>query len=237
MIRGMYSAASALDAAMQRQDVNSENLAHVSTPGYRAKGILFQSFDQVLDGVGASIGGVRAEGSYTNFHAGVVHQTGNQFDLALDPDVFLSVQGPNGPVYTRNGSFHLGAAGQLVSEGNYPLLGSGGPIAIPPEAGQVTIGQDGTVSADGNPIGQVRLTRFETPQQLRPVGPTLFDAPPEAGAQPADMGLRQGYLESSNVSPANAMVDMIQAARYFEAAQRALRAISESLQLNTRPTS
>jgi flagellar basal-body rod protein FlgF len=235
MIRGIYSAASALDAAMQRQDVNAENLAQISTPGYRGKGMIFESFGRALGAAGADVSGVHSAGVFTNFQAGPHQQTGNPYHLALNGDAFFALQTPNGEIYTRNGTFHLGSGGEILSEGNYPLLGAGGPITVPPEAQRVAIGTDGNVSADGEPIGKIKLTQFANAQKLVSVGPSLFEAPPAAEAKPADGGVRQGYLEAANVSPANAMVDLIESGRYFEMAQRALRALSDSVQLNTRP--
>jgi flagellar basal-body rod protein FlgF len=236
MIRGLYSAATALDAAGQRQETIAGNLANVATPGYRGVGVHFEPFQNALTQVSAGITGVQPAGTFTNFQPGPIRETGHQFHLALEGDSFFALQGPNGVVYTRNGSFHLGASGQLVSDGGYPVLGANAPITIPPDSGQVTVGLDGSVSADGNPVDQFRLTRFANPGRLVSVGPTLYDAPAEAGAEPGTATVAQGYLEGANVSAAGAMVELIQTSRYFEAAQRALRAISESEQLNTRPT-
>jgi flagellar basal-body rod protein FlgF/flagellar basal-body rod protein FlgG len=238
MIQGMYSAASALDVATQRQEVAAENLAHLSTPGYRGRSITFESFDSALDQAGApsrSISGVRASAPHANFQPGAIRATGGAYHLALDGDAFFALGGPKGTVYTRNGSFHLGSGGQLLSDGNYPVLGNNGPIQIPTEATQVSIGHDGSITADGVPVDTLRLTKFANPQQLTPVGPTLFAATTKAGASPGQADVRQGYLEGSNIAPANAMIELIQSARFFEAAQRAMRAISDSLQLNTRP--
>jgi flagellar basal-body rod protein FlgF len=235
MIRGMYSAASALDAAMQRQTVNAENLAMMSNPGYRGKGIVFESFDRALDAAGAGINGVSAGQVYTNFQAGQFQQTGSPYHLALDGEAFFSLQTPRGEVYTRNGTFHRGPGGEILSEGNYPLLGAGGPITVPADAVDIAIGSDGKITADGNAVGTLKLTQFGDPQKLVSVGPSLYEAPPDAQAKQADGGVRQGYLESANVSPTNAMIDMIESGHYFEMAQRAMRAISDSIQLNTRP--
>jgi flagellar basal body rod protein FlgG len=162
--------------------------------------------------------------------------TGHPYDLALgEPDRFFVLSGPNGPLYTRNGTFFRTAGGQLVSQGGYPLLGDTGAIEFPPETLQLQIASDGSVMADGEPVGQVRVVRFGDLRQLTAAGPTLYTATPDSGLQVAPGRVFQGYREGSNVDPAQAMVKMIIGARYYEAAQRSLRTIAESLQLNTRP--
>jgi flagellar basal body rod protein FlgG len=243
MIRGLYSAATALDVAVQRQEITAENLAHLSTPGYRAKGIQVESFGSALDQVSAGSEptpanfGVRVASSYTSFQPGAIRQTGAPYQLALEGEGFFALQGPQGVIYTRNGSFHLAQDGRILSAGDYPLLGANGPITIPPDSGRVMIGRDGSVQADGSTVDQIRLTRFASPDQLESVGPTLYSATEKAGAEPATVTVLQGAIEGPNVSPAGAMIDLIQSSRYFEAAQRAMRALSDAMQINTRPGS
>lgn len=240
MVRGMYAAASALVTAGEQQDVTAHNLAHSSTPGYRERGVVAETFDRVLGRAVAPTGdlaGARTVRAYHDFRPGPVSETGRPFDLALaDPDRFFVVTGPNGPLYTRNGTFFLTPQGRLVSQAGYPLQGNDGPLTVPPEARLVNIASDGSVTADGEPAGQVRLVRFRDPQQLTAAGPTLYTASVDAGLQVAPGRVLQGYREGSNVQPADALVRMLIGTRYYEAAQRSLRTIAESIQLNTRPT-
>lgn len=240
MLRGIYSATSALVAASEQQEVTAYNLANSSTPGYRERGLVYETFDRVLGRVGESTGdltGTRVQQAYHDFRPGPLQQTNEPYDLALgEGDRFFALQGPNGPLYTRTGTFLRTADGRLVSQGGYPLLGDNGPIRFPPETVRLNIASDGTVTADGEQIGQVRVVRFRDRTQLAAAGPTLYAAPPTAGIQTAPGRVLQGYREMSNVQPADAMVRLIIGARYYEAAQRSLRTMSESLQLNTRPT-
>lgn len=239
MIRGMYAAASGLVAATEQQEVTAHNLSHSSTPGYRERGLLFETFDRVLGrtlGPTGDVTGARTVRAYHDFRPGAYQLTNNPYDLALgEADRFFVLLGPNGPVYTRSGAFRPTAQGLIVSPGGYPLQGTNGSITVPPTAVQVNIAPDGSITADGEPVGQIRTVRFADPQQLVSVGPTLFGAPPEAGAADAPSRILQGYREGSNVQPADAMVRMLLGTRYYEAAQRALRTMAESLQLNTRP--
>ncbi len=239
MIRGMYSAASALVVASEQQEVTAYNLANATSPGYRERGLVFETFDRTLGRATEPTGdivGAKTAQAYHDFRPGALQQTGHPSDLALsDPDRVFVLAGPNGPVYTRNGTFLRTAQGQLVSPGGYPLQGENGPVNFPANANQITVAGDGSVTADGAPAGNVRLVRFTNPGQLTAAGPTLYTAPPNAGLTNAPGRVLQGYREGSNVQPADAMVRLIIGARYYDAAQRSLRAISESLQLNTRP--
>jgi len=239
MIRGLYAAATGLQVASEQQDVTAHNLSHVSTPGYRQRGVTFETFDRTLgrdDPPVGDITGARVSGVFHDFRPGPLQQTGHPYDLALaEPDQLFTLDGPNGRLYTRSGAFRLDAQGRLVSQGGYPVRGEDGPITAPPEASRILIASDGTVTADGEPAGRIRPVRFADPRQLTAAGPTLYTAPPGTAAQPADGRVLQGYREGSNVQPADAMVQMIVGARYYDAAQRSLRAIAESVQLNTRP--
>ncbi len=237
MIRGMYAAATALDAATQNQDVVAQNLAHASTPGYRAKGAVFETFDRVLGRASGDIVGTHLAEGYTDFKPGGLQQTGHPFDLALGNDAFFVLGTPTGQVFSRNGTFRVTPDGQLLSHDGYAVQSrESGAIRLPPGAASVVVAANGTVTADGVNVGRIQIARFDNPNRLTPVGPTLFRGTDEAGQQPADNGILQGFRESSNVSAAQAMVEMISGTRYFEAAQRALRTIGESVQLNTRPT-
>ena len=239
MIRGMYSAASALVVASEQQEVTAYNLANATSAGYRERGLVFETFDRVLGRAEEPTGdivGARTVQAYNDFRPGPLSQTGNPFDLALgEPDSFFALAGPNGPLYTRNGTFYRSADGQLVSPGGYALQSTNGPLTVPPDARQVVIASDGSITADGETLGNVSVVRFTNPQALTASGPTLYTAPPDAGLTPAPGRVLQGFREGSNVQPADAMVRLIIGSRYYDAAQRSLRAISESLQLNTRP--
>ncbi len=232
MLRGLYSATAGWESAVRQQEVLAENLAHVSMPGYRARGATFKT----LVASELSPPPVRqTTRSYLDFRPGPIRETGHPLNLAIDGEGFFALQGPSGPVYTRNGSFHRLADGRIVSEGGYPLLGAGGPISVPAEAQQITVGRDGSLNVDGVQVDQIRLVRFDDGQKLQPVGPTLFAAPAGTNEIPATGSIIQGALEGSNVNPAWTLVEMIHSQRFFEAVQRSLRTLNEAIQLNTRP--
>jgi flagellar basal-body rod protein FlgF len=236
VIRGIYSAATALSVAAQTQDVIAHNLAHLNVPGYRHRGVAFATFDPALSPpVPANTPtGTRVATDFHDFQPGALQMTGAPLDLALTGDGFFVLQGPDGPVYTRDGVFERNAQGQLQNKSGLPVLGANGPITVPATATDVTISEDGTVRAGGQQLGQLQQVRFADPRQLERVGTTLFRAPPGAQQGPGTGTMLQGYRESSNVQAAGEMVAMIRGTRYFEAAQRALRTLSDAIQLNTR---
>lgn len=241
MIRGLYSAATAMDAADQNHEVVASNLAHANVAGFRRRGVAMETFDSALAQVsqktyGDDLSGTHIAKGYSNFEAGPISFTGNSYDVALSGDAFFVVQGPTGPLYTRNGTFQLSSTGELQTKDGRAVRGTAGNITIPPTTKNLSIGVDGSVSADGNSLGKLDLARFDNPGVLIPVGTTLFAAPP--GVSPGSSSnstVQQGYREGSNVEVVSEMVSMIAGMRHSESAQRALRALSEAIQLNTKP--
>jgi flagellar basal-body rod protein FlgF len=223
MIRGLYSAATAL------QD----------RPGYRRQVLAAATFEQELpagaaEQPGAAPLGTRAGAVSSVFEAGSYLHTGNPLDVAVRGDAFLVLQGPDGPVYTRDGVLQLTPDGNLQSATGLPVSSGQGKLTIPAGTRQITIGQDGTVSADRAVIGRIQLARFADPSRLRPLNAALFEAPPGVASESNTGTLLQGYRESSNVHVVNEMVSMIAGLRHYEAAQRALRALGDAVANNTR---
>ena len=224
MDRMIYLSMSGAKATMQRQDTLANNLANVSTPGFRAE---LQAFRAVpVQGSGASTR-VYALETTTGYDgsAGAITATGRNLDVAVTGSSWLSVQALDGTeAYTRGGSFDVSSEGTLVTRSGLPVLGDGGPIQIPPNA-VVSIGGDGTVSAKGTDgkitaVGRLKVVTPEAPLTRGVDG--LFRAPD--GDLPADTNARvqDGALEGSNVSPVETMVAMISAARQFEAQMKML---------------
>ena len=224
MDRMIYLSMSGAKATMQRQDTLANNLANVSTPGFRAE---LQAFRAVpVQGSGASTR-VYALETTTGYDgsSGAITATGRNLDVAVTGSSWLSVQALDGTeAYTRGGSFDVSSEGTLVTRSGLPVLGDGGPIQIPPNA-VVSIGGDGTVSAKGTDgkttaVGRLKVVTPEAPLTRGVDG--LFRA--ADGDLPADANARvqDGALEGSNVSPVETMVAMISAARQFEAQMKML---------------
>ncbi|WP_010583815.1 flagellar hook-basal body protein [Schlesneria paludicola] len=229
MIRGLYSAAGGMQANSLQQDASAHNLSHAMKPGYRREVICF-------DSIGDREEIIAPRGSlHTDFTQGTMEHTGSQLDVALDGPGFFSVEGPNGPLYTRNGVFQISTRGQLVTPDGLPVQGIGGGVAIPLDVQSLEIQPNGAVLADGNQIGQLRVTGFMNPSELQRAGSSYFQASPGQETTAIATDVRQGYREIGNTTVVQEMVQMISGSRLFEATQRALLQISETISLNTRP--
>jgi flagellar basal-body rod protein FlgF len=227
MDRGLYIAASGMLAELTRQDQVANDLANASTPGYKQDRAAQAGFGDLLVSdprTGAPIGhqsaGVKIDALATDLAQAPLRETDEPLDVALQGDGFLAVQTPQGVRYTRNGQLALDATGGLVTTTGYPVLDDAGkPIALTPGA-KVTIAADGTISG-GPKLGVVSLANAAKQ------GDNFFIGTP--GARPAGTQVKQGFLEGSGVDPARAMVDMIVSMRAYEASQRVIHAIDETL--------
>ncbi len=239
MIPGLYSAATAMDVTNRRQEVVAENLANLQTPGYRRRVLSQASFDSVIaplqmpkDGVYSS----RLLGAHTgetrfDFSQGHLEETGVKLHAALNGDGFFTIQGPNGPLYTRSGAFHADPEGTIVNIDGLPVMGTNGPLNLPGGASsaQVEITKDGNVYAGDQRVGQLQLVNFVDNNVLQPEGSSLFSAPASAVTTGTGAEALQGNLEMANTSSVDQLVNMIEISRHREAAQRALTTIADSI--------
>jgi len=225
MDRMIYLSMAGAKASMQRQDVLANNLANVSTNGFRAEMAAFRAVPVRGDGASTRAYALETTIGY-NAEPGVISATGRNLDVAMRGNAWLAVQGLDGTeAYTRAGSLDVNNEGLLVLRNGLQVLGDGGPINVPPDT-EVQIGSDGTVSAKANnqkptTIGRLKLVTPEGPLTRGPDG--LFRA--ADGDLPADQTarLQDGALEGSNVSPVETMVGMIAAARQFEQQMKLLQ--------------
>ncbi len=240
MISGLYSAATALDAAEARHRIASENLAHIHQPGHRRRIIEQTTFEHALsqlqdtNGYSRTLGANVSEATiHVDHSSGVLEQTQRSLDLGIQGEGFFAVEGPDGPLYTRNGRFHVNADGDLVTVDGLPVRSQGGgALTIPADASpsSVAVGQDGSVTVNGTAVGQLELVSFELPQQLQTAGASLFSDPGTAGQQDAQVQVLQGYVERSNVSPIDELVNIMVSSRQYEAATKVLTAIDRSIE-------
>lgn len=218
MDRMIYLSMSGAKTAMQRQDVLANNLANVSTNGFREQMAAFRAVPVRGDGASARVYALESTTGY-NPDPGPIQTTGRNLDVAMKGNAWLAVQALDGTeAYTRAGALDVNPDGVLVGRSGLPVQGDAGPINIPANA-QVEIASDGTVSAVvGNgrpqPLGRLKLVTPETPLNRGDDG--LFRSPQgDLDADPTAR-LQDGALEGSNVSPVETMVAMISAARQFE---------------------
>jgi len=226
MDRMIYLSMSGAKAAMQRQDVLANNLANVSTVGFRAELAAFRAVP--VEGSGASTRVYALESTVgANHQPGAVQATGRNLDVAMKGNAWLAVQGLDGTeAYTRAGALDVNAEGLLVTKSGLTVLGDGGPISVPANS-EVNIAGDGTVSAKAangrsSSIGRLKLVTPESPSALSRGPDGLFRAESDLSAD-ASARVQDGALEGSNVSAVETMVAMIAAGRQFEQQMKLLQ--------------
>ncbi|MEO1137002.1 MAG: flagellar hook-basal body complex protein [Pseudomonadota bacterium] len=206
------------------KELNSiaNNVANASTAGYRREGYLFSEYVQALEPQDRSMSQANVGGRFFDATPGALTSTGGTFDVAIDGDGFFLVETPRGERLTRNGSFQLDAEGQLITHDGYRVLGEGGsPVAIPPDASSVTIAPDGSIAANGAPIGRLGLVSIE-PTALAREGGNLFEATEEYQTL-ENPKLRQGFVEASNVNAVIEISRLIEVQRAYELGQQLLK--------------
>lgn len=239
MLNGLYSASSAMEAAGRRHEMISQNLAHAQMPGYRRQTVLHgsresQFEDHLRSAVQYEAHGVTSDKVSTDFTAGPMERTNHPLDMAIQGDGFFVVNGPDGPLYTRNGTFQLNLEGQLVTADQLPVQGTSGDITLPPNTAlsSLQVSPDGTIYANTTEVGRLQIVNFSDPQKLQQAGITLFAAPDDMPPHDVNATIFQNMRERSNVSPIQELVELIAAQRQQEAAQRSMTAISESVGKN-----
>ena len=242
MISGFYAAGDAMSTYADRNDIIANNLANVSTPGFKKESVYVEPFDvlfaRVTTPVGDEeglvqppLGALRTE-AITVFTQGPLRNTGGTFDLAINGKGFFRIQAPEGTRYTRDGSFRLDAEGRLVTADGYPLLGDGSsPVAVnAAEGGDVVIAEDGTVSVGDTRSGRITLADFEEPYPLRKEGRNLYATTSEDAVElTASSPIAQRSLEMSNVDVVEEMVGLITNYRDYEMAQKMARLQDDTL--------
>ena len=208
-------------AAYRSMDVIANNLANVSTPGFKRESV---KFEEMLQHVSPSedqkgpqaISFVRDAGVSRDLSGGRFEHTGSPFDIAINGNGYFAVQTPAGERYTRNGHFALNADGIIVTEQGDPLLGDGGPITVTIDDGDVSFGPDGTISGKQGQMGKLRIVQFANERGLTKQGASLYSTS-QTPTPATDVTLAQGMLESSNVQPVIEISRMIEVMRSYEA--------------------
>ncbi len=203
---------------MREMQAVANNIANISTTGFRREGIIFSEYVKRMEGA-PSLSMASASARVVDLSQAGVSQTGGAFDFAIQGDGFFMVETPQGNKLTRAGSFTPSDSGELVNNDGHRLLDIGGaPIFVPPDAGIVALAEDGTLSAGGVPLARVGLWQPSDINDLQHTGGTLFSA--DKGLEPAEGGLiLQGYLEESNVNPLSEIARMIDVQRAYELGQ------------------
>jgi flagellar basal-body rod protein FlgG len=254
MFRSLATAATGMEAQQTKLDVTANNIANVSTNGFK-KGraefadLMYQNEraagaatgNGTMAPSGTEIGlGTRLVSTARDQSQGQLNQTGGTLDVAIQGNGFFQVTMPDGSMaYTRNGALQMDSTGKLVTSDGYAV---GGDITIPADAQSVTISANGQVSVtqpnqtQSTILGQLQLATFANPAGLQGQGSNLFRETSASGTavltNPGETGagtLQQGMLETSNVNVVNEMVDLIAGQRAYEVNSRVVKAADDML--------
>jgi flagellar basal-body rod protein FlgF len=221
-----------IDALTQEFDIIAHNLANVSTVGFKRRCNAFSKSLEAQDAETYSPGTIDLN-SIFDFSQGSIVETGRPLDFALHGKGFFVIETPEGPLYTRNGTFQTNQNSQIVDSLGRIVAGQAGPITIPNNLGisQLSVSSDGTISAGEIAIGKFRLVDFnDNDNKLVPTGDSCYRMPDE-NIQPVaaeQVIVKQGYQEASNVQIIDEMVDMILVSRLYEANMKTLTAAKET---------
>jgi flagellar basal-body rod protein FlgG len=256
MIRSLWTSATGMQAQELNIDVISNNLANVNTSGFKKSRAEFQDLlYEILRPAGAASSqdttvptgiqlghGARPSAVQKVFTQGDFQNTKNELDWAIEGDGFFQIETPNGETaYSRAGEFKLDADGRIVNSDGFPLVPE---ISVPTNTVSISVGMDGTVSViqadDATPveIGTIQLARFVNPGGLKSLGKNLYSPTEASGDEivgtPGENGfgtITQGFLEMSNVSVVDEMVNMITAQRAYETNSKVIQTADDMLQM------
>ena len=241
MIKGLYSAVTAMVMNATRQQVLSHNISNMQTPGFKQILTTAEDFMQnqavysndysangIINYLGVLGLGTQISDEYIDFEQGALQDTGNPLDLALQGNGFFTVDTPDGQRYTRDGRFLRDADNNLVTVDGYQVLDSAGqPIQLPD--GDISVGPDGAINVNGNAVATLGIGVFANPEtELQHTEGNLFTGPDASTGEDVPQ-IVQGYLEMSNANPSQLMTQLVEVARSYEAAQKLVQNQDELL--------
>lgn len=218
----MYVALSRQSTLRRQMDVVANNLANMSTHGYKSGQMMFvehltksKGGDSLLT---PKLAYVRDIATMTDVKPGPVETTGNPLDIAIQGEGYFVVQTPEGERFTRNGRLQLDNTGQLVNQLGQAVMADGGaPLIFAPEDTEIVISSDGTVSTNNGELGKLRVVRFDNDQVLERTSGAQFTTTEDNPAQDVESpSVLQGAVEGSNVEPILEMANMIQVNRAYD---------------------
>jgi flagellar basal-body rod protein FlgF len=239
---GIYQNAASLSALEKWEAAVSQNISAAQIPGFRKKLVEFSAINTGQYGIAKGTNGSDSNTvealfptatNQISYAKGVANPTGADLDIALQTDGFFSVQRSDGTTaYTRNGQFKLDSTRTIVnSNGDKLLSDTGSPITLSEIGGAVTISSTGNIVQRDIPLGKIGVRTFTNTSDLVPISGGLFVPTNGAQAQPAtNPGILQGYLEGSNVSAMNEMVDLVSITRFYEANQKVITSADQQMQ-------
>lgn len=229
MENSLYVGLSSQIALEERMALIANNVANMTTPGYRAQNAVFKEFISDKPRMDADVSLVYDYGQYELTDPGPVKVTGNALDVALVGPGFMGVQTPEGVQYTRAGNFSLNANGELMNARGMLIADQGGgTINVPADAKYITIDEKGAVSTDAGQVGTLMMVEFADPQKLEPTGNGNYKTS-ESPLPAEKTRMMQGKLEGSNVLSVVEMTRMIDVSREYQSVQRMVQSEHERL--------
>ena len=234
----------------KRLDVISNNLANSATVGYKKEGVTSQAFHDLLTikirdesenwqkrQIGDMSLGVKIGEVYTDYGQGSLRETGMPFDIAIEGDGFFTVnvtdsQGVVHERFTRAGNYNMTYDGYLVDVNGFHLQGESGDVQVPVDAANIVIDGLGGIYADGEFVDNLIIKDFEDYEYLKKFGDTYYEPVKGATEKDPSCTIRQGYTEQSNVNVIKEMVDMITITRAYEAGQKVIQAVDDTVELS-----
>lgn len=224
-----YVTLSRQSGLIKSMEIIANNIANISTDGYRREGAIFSEVVSQLDAASGSSSQASARARVTDFSQAALNRTGGTLDFAIEGDGFFQIETQAGPRLTRAGSFTVNAGGELVTSSGDRVLGEGAaPVFVPTDAQSIDVATDGSISADGQPVGRIAVFTVADQALLRRAADGLFESP-EPPAEAEDAAVFQGFLEGSNVSPVSEIAAMIQVQRAYELGQSFLTTEDERM--------
>lgn len=251
MLRGLYSAVTGMNVQQAKIENITNNMANVSTPGYKKEELLIQSFPEHLlieqggqgrkDGlpfqtptatIGSMGSGSLIVGISTDYTNGTFQETGNSTDIAIKGPGYFVVSAPtqdepDKTCYTRSGLFKVDQEGYLTLAGGYRVLGEAGEIIVGSD--KFNVSPDGSVNVDGQIVDRLRLVEFDDLNSLSKEGAGLYTGVQGSERQAAATTVFQGKLEMSNVNAIDEMAQLISVMRAYEANQKIIQNYDEIL--------
>lgn len=250
MLKGLYTAYTGMINEQNRMDIMTNNLANVSTVGYKKEGATSQSFDSILtvkikdqsvglqnvQKIGRNNPGVKIGENYTDYTQGSFRVTGNTYDLALAGDGFFAIEftnkaGETSTMYTRSGQFSLNKDGYLVNENGDFVLNTQNKRIQLDTLKDAEIGKDGTIRQNNNTVARIQVTDFEDYNYLQKYGETYYRPIEGAKTTQGTAEVRSGYLEMANVQIVSEMVNLISITRAYESNQKLIQTYDNTLEV------
>jgi len=227
---GFYAAFTGLAAQTQALELAANNLANISTTGYKAQREFYKSLTaslgntspRPLSSLNQAVNNYGVLGGATvDTQSGTLERTGNDLDVAMEGSGFFVIQTKAGPKYTRNGNFRVDTEGQVRTAWGDPVLDDQNlPLEIP--SGPISVSTDGTISSQGGVVGRFQTVDFAPGTALAPEGNSMYAAPKGTATPATDPQVRQGMLEASNMSPITGTIGLIMIQRQTQLFEQAL---------------